>query len=600
MNSMRYEKDGDNIITLTIDMEGPVNVLNKTFYKDFQTTVDRLVKERDTLKGVIVASAKKTFFAGADLNDFITAKPEDAPALFEENAQAKKTLRQLETLGKPVVAAINGTALGGGFEICLACHYRIAQTDKKMILGFPESGLGILPGAGGMVRSIHLVGLEKILPLILAGKPLSPEKACELGLIHALAPSNDDMLVAAKKWIHANPDAKQPWDEENHCIPGGDLTNPKVENALIAATVDQFKRSRDLLPAQKSILHVAGQILRVDFDTAQKIESREATYLLTSTVAKNLMQTFFFTMQDIKSGKNRPKDIEKMPTKKLGVLGAGTMGSGIAYVSAFAGIDVVLKDINKDAANLGKAKCEKILENLVKVGKIDAGKQQSVLDRITPTDTYDDLAGCDLIIEGIYEDVALKHKIIKEAEPQLSDDGFFGSNTSSLPITLLATASQQPDNFMGIHFFSPVHKMPLVEIIVGEKTSKQAIAKAYDYCQQIAKIPIVVNDSPAFFTSRVFETFSDEAVRLLQEGVHPLRIDRLATAIGYPVGPLALNDATSLTLTFKIWQANQMLETEHGIKSPLDNEVGARMVQRMTEEFNRGGRAFGGGLLRLS
>ena len=595
MSGFNYEKDANGVVTVTMDMDGPVNSMSEAFLPALRETVEKLEAEND-LAGVVLASAKKTFFAGGDLNSLCQVTEENAETFFNEAQAIKAEFRRLEKLGKPTVAAINGAALGGGLELALACHYRIAWDNKAVQLGFPEVTLGLLPGGGGVVKAIYLMGLMASNEYLIEGKRVVPSKAKEAGLINETVDSLDDLIPRAKAWIAENQDNEaactQPWDTKGYKIPGGNANHPAVAQMLPVASAMIAQKTRGLLPAPVKILDVAVSAMRVDFDTAMRIESRGLTELALTPVAKNMINTFFFNLNQINGGASRPKDIEPQTTQKVGVLGAGMMGQGIAYVSAMAGIEVILKDISQEAAEKGKAYTEGLLKKRVERGRMTEEKAQQVLDLIKPTAENSDLNGCDLIIEAVFENMALKHEITKELEPCLADGGVWGSNTSTLPITQLAEASANAENFIGIHFFSPVDKMPLVEIIMGEHTSDLALAKAFDYTKQIRKTPIVVNDSLGFFTSRTFGTYLDEGVRLLTEGVHPIQIDNLGKAIGMPVGPLTVYDEVSLELSRKAWATWKDMGV---LDNWGDGTITRDVIDTMVGEHGRGGRHHGGG-----
>ena len=595
MSRFDYDKDANGVVTVTMDMEGPVNSMSEAFLPALRDTVEKLEAESG-LMGVVLASAKKTFFAGGDLNSLCQVTEENAETFFNEAQAIKAEFRRLEKLGKPVVAAINGAALGGGLELALACHYRIAWDNKTVQLGFPEVTLGLLPGGGGVVKAIYLMGLMASNEYLIEGKRVVPAKAKEAGLINETVDSLDDLIPRAKAWIAENQDNEaactQPWDTKGYKIPGGNANHPAVAQMLPVASAMIAQKTRGLLPAPVKILDVAVSAMRVDFDTAMRIESRGLTELALTPVAKNMINTFFFNLNQINGGASRPKDIPPQKTEKLGVLGAGMMGQGIAYVSAMAGIEVVLKDISLEAAEKGKAYSENLLNKRVERGRMSAEQAQQILALIKPTAENGDLDGCDLIIEAVFENMALKHEITKALEPHLAEGGVWGSNTSTLPITQLAEASANADNFIGIHFFSPVDKMPLVEIIVGEKTSDLALAKAFDYTKQIRKTPIVVNDSLGFFTSRTFGTYLDEGVHLLTEGVHPIQIDNLGKAIGMPVGPLTVYDEVSLELSRKAWATWKDMGV---LDNWGDGSVTRGVIDTMVGEHGRGGRHHGGG-----
>lgn len=595
MSVFEYQKDQDGIVTVTMNMSGPVNAMNAEYHEAMHQTLARLEAE-ESLTGVVLASAKRVFFAGGDLNDLLAAKREDAADFFNNGEAVKGDLRRLEKLPVPVVAAINGAALGGGYEICLACNYRVAFKHKSVQIGLPECSLGLYPGGGGVVRLTKLLGVEKALPYILESKRLPAEKALAAGLIDSTVDTLDELLAAAKRFILDNKDtpqaAVQPWDTKGFRIPGGSISSPKNAQLAVMAPTLLHQKTRGLMPQMTAAMDVAFLASKLDVDTALRIEGREFAKVCTGPVAKNMISTFFFQLNKINGGASRPQNVEKQVTRKVGILGAGMMGQGIAYVSAMAGIEVVLKDISLQAAETGKSYAEKLLAKRVSRGRMDEAKAKSVLGLILATDKNEDLQGCDLIIEAVFENIGLKHEITKEMEPYLSEDGFWGSNTSTLPITQLAEASAKPENFIGIHFFSPVDKMPLVEIICGEQTSDQALAKAFDYTMQIRKIPIVVNDSLGFFTSRTFGTYLDEGAQLLTEGTHPKRIDNLGKAIGMPVGPLQIQDETSLELTRKA----QQTWAEMGVTDKWGNgDVIRRVIKDMITDNARGGRHHGGG-----
>lgn len=596
MSVFKYDKDSDGIVTITMDMTGPVNAMNAEFSDAMNATIDRLEVE-EGLDGVIFTSAKTTFFAGGDLKDLVRAEPNQIEGIFNAVEKNKSDLRRLEKLPVPVVSAINGAALGGGYEICLSCNCRIAWDNKAVAVGLPEVGLGLLPGAGGVVRLINLLGLEKALPYLLEGKKVNAGKALAEGLIDETVANLEDLVPRAKAWILENKGnniiAVQPWDQKGFRIPGGDIKHPRINQVVMIAPHLLMQKTRGLLPAPQRILEIAVEAITVDFDTALRIESRKFVSLIPTAVAKNMITTFFFQMNQVNGGASRPAHVARGKVKKLGVIGAGMMGQGIANVSAMAGIEVVLKDLSIEAAEKGKARTAQLMDKAIARGRANEAKKTAVLELIKATDIDDDLVGCDLIIEAVFENMELKGKITSDTEGQLAADGVWASNTSTLPITRLAQASSKPENFIGIHFFSPVDKMKLVEIICGEQTSDETLAKAFDYVQQIRKIPIVVNDSLGFFTSRTFATQLTEAAQLVAEGVHPVRVDNLGKAIGMPVGPLAVNDEVSLKLGV------EMADTQlaQGLISPEDDPrpLGTEMVHRLVKEYNRGGRHHGDG-----
>ncbi|MEE2652386.1 MAG: enoyl-CoA hydratase-related protein, partial [Pseudomonadota bacterium] len=409
--TFNYEKDSDNIVTVTMDMSGPVNAMNDEYVALMGETIDRLEAERESIAGVVLTSAKSSFFAGGDIKSMLSLKPGEGEAeMFEMNLKIKGMLRRMEKLGRPVVAAINGAALGGGYEICLACHHRVALDSKAVQVGLPEVSLGLLPGGGGIVRMVNKFGVERAIMPLLEGTRFNTKKALEAGLVEELADDVPSMISKAKAWIKANPEAMNPWDVKGFKIPGGNAKNPKITQMLQGANPMLFQKTRGLVPAPVKILDVVADTLRVDFDTAMEIEARVFVGLVTTPVAKNLM-SFFLQMNQVNGGGSRPTGIEKTAVKKVGILGAGMMGQGIAYVSAMAGIEVILKDISQDAADKGKAYSDTLLTKRVARGRMTEEKKASVLGLITPTDNADLLEGCDLIIEAVFENVDLKHKI---------------------------------------------------------------------------------------------------------------------------------------------------------------------------------------------
>ena len=584
-NTITWDKDADGIVTLTLDdPTGSANVMNEHYQESMHKAVERLVAEKDSISGVVITSAKKTFFAGGDLNGIIQIQPENAGEAFATVENVKRDLRALETFGKPVVAAINGAALGGGLEIALACHRRIAADVKGSQLGLPEVSLGLLPGGGGVTRTVRMLGIQNAFVSVLSqGTRFKPAQAKELGLIDEVLPTAEELVPAAKAWIKANPEAHtQPWDAKGYKMPGGTPASPALAAILPSFPALLRKQLKGApMPAPRAILSAAVEGAQVDFDTASRIESRYFTELATGTVAKNMIQAFFFDMQAINSGGSRPEGIGKTPIKKIGVLGAGMMGAGIAYVSAKAGFDVVLKDVTIEAANKGKAYSEKIEAKALERGKTTPEKSKTLLDRITATADAKDFAGVDFVIEAVFESQELKHKVFGEIEDIVEPNAVLGSNTSTLPITGLATGVKRQDDFIGIHFFSPVDKMPLVEIIKGEKTSDDALARVFDYTLAIGKTPIVVNDSRGFYTSRVIGTFINEALAMLGEGVEPASIEHAGTQAGYPAPPLQLSDELNLELMHKIAVASRKgIEDAGGTYSPHPAEA---VVEKMIE-----------------
>jgi 3-hydroxyacyl-CoA dehydrogenase / enoyl-CoA hydratase / 3-hydroxybutyryl-CoA epimerase len=597
MKTIRYELT-DGIATITFDEEGsPVNTMCADWQQDLTEVTAQVMRDCADIKGIILASAKSTFFAGADLKGTMRLQPSDAPRVFAEIEQTKKNFRTLETLGVPVVSCINGTALGGGWEVALVGHHRIAVNDPKIQLGLPEITLGLIPGASGITKMVRLLGLMGAQPYILESKLFNPREAQELGLVHELVSPEGDVAHALRNaaldWIAAHPQSRQPWDDKNHKFPGGTPSSPKVAGMLTVAPAMLKQKTRGLYPAPEAALAAMAEGAMVDFDTALRIESRYLAKLIVSPVAKNMINTFFFNLNAIKSGQSRPKGISRYKPKKVGVLGAGMMGAGIAYVQASRGIRTVLEDVSIETAERGKSYSFKLTQTRVDQGRMSPYDQRELLDHILPTDHPSDLKGCDLIIEAVFENREVKAAVTKETEPMLAAGGFFASNTSTLPISGLAQASSRPQRFVGIHFFSPVDKMKLVEIIRGKETDDETIARAFDYVQALGKLPIVVNDSRGFYTSRTFGTFVMEGAAMLGEGIPAPVIENAAMQAGMPVGPLAVLDETALSLSVHVMdQTRADFEKEGRRYTATPGEL---LVERMVKEFKRPGRAAGGG-----
>ncbi|MEU3393806.1 3-hydroxyacyl-CoA dehydrogenase NAD-binding domain-containing protein [Streptomyces albidoflavus] len=595
-STIRWEQDDTGVVTLVLDDPAQsANTMNAAFIRSIGEIADRAEAEKDTIRGIIVTSAKKTFFAGGDLKDMIQATPDQAQEIFERGLAIKKALRRIETLGKPVVAAINGAALGGGYEIALACHHRIALDAPGSKIGLPEVTLGLLPAGGGVTRTVRLLGVtDALLKLLLQGTQYSPRRALDNGLVHAVAETPEQMLVEARAFIDAHPESVQPWDVKGYRIPGGTPAHPKFAANLPAFPANLKKQTSGApYPAPRNILAAAVEGSQVDFETAQVIEARYFTELVTGQIAKNMIQAFFFDLQAVNSGANRPKDVERAIVRKVAVLGAGMMGAGIAYSCARSGIEVLLKDVTPEAAAKGKAYSEKLCDKAVSRGRTTREKADQVLARITPTAEVADLAGCDAVIEAVFEDTSLKHKVFQEIQDVVAPDALLCSNTSTLPITALAEGVKRQEDFIGLHFFSPVDKMPLVEIIKGERTGDVALARAFDLVRQIRKTPIVVNDSRGFFTSRVIGHFINEGVAMVGEGLDPVSVEQAAAQAGYPAKVLSLVDELTLTLPRKIRNETKKAIEEAGGTWP-DHPADA-VVDRMVDEFGRTGRSGGAG-----
>ncbi len=554
--------DSDGIALVTIDVpDQSMNVVTPALQRDLGAAFDRIVAD-SAIKGAVLTSGKSNgFVAGADLKGMAAAflaghdaEKSRIAGIYEAVFALSALYRRIETCGKPVAVAINGLALGGGLELCLACHYRIAADNPKLQLGLPEVLVGLLPGAGGTQRLPRLMGVQNALLYITQGKSMSPAEAKGFGVIHDVAPAAE-LVERARAWVLANPQGGvAPWDQKGFKFPGGaGATNPAFVQTFVGANAMVTAKTLHNMHAPHAILSAVYEGAQLPIDMALKVEAKYFAKLFADPQATAMIRTLFVSKQAAEKGARRPKDEPPAPTMRLAMLGAGMMGAGIAMVSAQAGIEVVLLDRDLESAEKGKAyAAEKLAKKRLPQDKVD-----SVLTRIRPTTDFADLAGCDLIIEAVFEDRAIKAETTKKTEAVLGPDVIFGSNTSTLPITGLAEAWSKPANFIGIHFFSPVDKMPLVEIIVGKKTGSRAIAKALDYVRQIKKTPIVVNDSRGFYTSRCFATYVQEGTELLGEGVSPALIENCGRQIGMPVGPLAVSDEVSIELGYKVMQAAQ-------------------------------------------
>ena len=559
--TIRWEQDADGVVILTLDDPNQsANTMNAAYAASIRATVDRLEAEKDAISGVIITSAKKTFFAGGDLNDLKLATRENADEIARFVRDGKAVLRRLETLGTPVVAAINGAALGGGLEIALACHYRIVVDDPKAVVGFPEVQLGLLPGAGGVVRTVRMLGIvNALMQLLLQGQRLRPAKALEVGVVNEVVPTRDDLIPAAKKWIaaQAGEEVTQPWDVKGYKIPGGTPSTPSLAANLPAFPANLRKQIKGAnYPAPHHIMAAAVEGAQVDFDNASEIEGRYFVDLVTGQVSKNMIQAFFFDLQRATGDRGRPAEIETFTPTKVVVLGAGMMGAAIAYVCAKAGLEVVLKDVDRGRGRQRQGLLREARRQGRRARPLDAGgRPTSCWPGSPPTTDPAAAAGAQLVIEAVFEDPKVKAEVFAEIEPHLAPDALLGSNTSTLPITELAANVTRPADFIGLHFFSPVDKMPLLEIIRGEQTSDETLYRALDVAKLIKKTPIVVNDSRGFFTSRVIGTFINEGIAMLLEGVPAPTIEQASSQAGYPAPVLQLSDELNLKLMRKIRNA---------------------------------------------
>jgi 3-hydroxyacyl-CoA dehydrogenase/enoyl-CoA hydratase/3-hydroxybutyryl-CoA epimerase len=590
-NTIQYTVDADGIALLTIDLPGKsMNVLTPELMEDLSTTT-QMAADDDAVKGIVLTSGKKAFIAGADIKDMVTAYDRGVShaEAVEFSGELNRTLRRMETCGKPIAVAINGLALGGGLEVCLACHYRVLASDTGAVLGFPEVNIGLLPGAGGTQRTPRLIGFRNAAMMILQCRNQKPAKALEMGLVHELAPAAE-IVERARQWVLTKGDPEQPWDKKKFRFPGGGLAHPGTAQTFMGGNALIAKNTKHNYPAPIAAQSAIFEGCATTFDEGLKIESQYFGSLLCGPVARNMMRSLFVNKGRADKLARRPEGYEKSKVNKLGILGAGMMGAGIAFVSAKAGMEVVLLDTSQENAERGKAYSEGLLRKAIERGRSTPEKAEALLGLIKPTTSYHDLMGCDLVIEAVFESRELKANVTRQTEAVIPETSIFASNTSTLPITGLAEASARPDQFIGLHFFSPVDKMPLVEIILGEKTNDETIARSLDYIQQIRKTPIVVNDSRGFYTSRVFSTFTAEGISMLAEGVTPALIENAAKMAGMPVGPLAVTDEVTIELAYKIGKETA---AARGIDYP--NDTASTAICKMVEELDRKGKRFGKG-----
>jgi 3-hydroxyacyl-CoA dehydrogenase/enoyl-CoA hydratase/3-hydroxybutyryl-CoA epimerase len=599
MAYIRLEKDSDGIVELIFDQPGKtVNTMGREYDEAMRAAVAKLVAmvAEGGVSGVYVRSGKpKQFFAGGDINEMLNMdlnpSAEEKAEMYIDVMATKAPLRQLETLGVPVAVGLNGPALGGGFEIALACHYRVAIAGIQV--GLPEAMIGLMPGAGGVVRMTYLLGMQEAIGLISQGRRLKADKALEKGMLHELADDEVDMHARAKAWIKVNAGAVQPWDQDGYIIPGGGPDETANQGLIFFGPANVMVQTKNLMPAQNAIFACVVDCARVDFDTAQKIEGRYFLSLLLDQTARNMMTTFFVQMEALNKGANRPDVSERFKCKKLGIIGAGQMGAGIATVAAQKGIQVVLKDISQQNADRGRAYAEAFFTKGVSKGKMTEESMHDCLALIYATAAYADLADCDIVIEAVFEDRVIKAAVTAECEVMMASDSVFASNTSALPISDLAQASVRAQNFIGMHFFSPAEKMPLVEIVRGKQTSDETLAKAFDLAQQLGKTPIVVNDAPGFFTTRVISKTVTQGAIMLEEGINPVLIESAARDSGSPVGPLAAIDEISQETAYKNGQQSKTDTIAQG-REWQDNAA-SRILDRMVNEFGRKGKVHGGG-----
>lgn len=598
------ETDSDGIAVLSLDVAGEsMNIWNRSLIEEFTTFVDEFLGN-DDMKGLVLISAKENgFLAGADIRMLQNSSASTTGEALEQASLLSRVLRKLETGGqpvkaltkgqahaKPVAAALEGLALGGGLELALAAHYRVVADNPKIQLGFPEVMIGLLPGAGGTQRAMRLMGLQNAAMLCTTGKPTDPKTAAAQGLIDEVVPAGE-ALAKAKDWIKANPKAVARWDKKGFKIPGGGGSmHPGAVQFFIAANAMAQKETQHNFPAVEYILSCFYEGSITPMDTGLAIEAKYFTKLLGSDQSKNMIRSLFVNKQALEKGMARPEGVPKTDIQKVGVLGGGLMGSGITHVTIKGGMDVIVLDRTLDDAQKAVDYSKKILDKRVSRGKMTREKAEEMLARITPTDNYDDLKDVDLIIEAVFENPDVKADVIAKTEAVIGKDVIFASNTSTLPITGLAKNSSRPDQFIGMHFFSPVEKMPLLEIIPGADTGDKALAVAFDYNAKIRKTPIVVKDVRGFFTNRVFPPYVNEAMLMITEGVKPALIENAAKLLGLPIGPLAVTDETTLKLGLDIQQSTQKEMGDDYVSSGTED-----FLDLMVNKLGRGGRRFGAG-----
>jgi len=584
---IRYKKDTDQIVTLTLDMTNRnVNIINHKVAKAFEPVIKHLQeeKEKGELRGLIITSAKKTFMAGGDLDYLYNCK--DAKEIFDYSQSLKKIYRQLEMPGIPVVAAINGTALGSGFELAMACHHRVVINRPKLRLGHPEVHIGFMPGNGGVIRMLWLLGIEKAYPVLASGKRYTPKEALEVGIIDELAESEEEMLEKCRQYIFDHPEGRRPWDFQGGAIPEGSAKNVEVVKIIQRLASGLALNAYNNFPAPQAILNTLVEGSLVDFDTALRIESRYFTQLLLSEESHNMTKAFWFDDNAITSGQMRPKGFGKFRPRKVGIIGAGQMGSGIAFDCLRRGMEVVIKDVSQSIAARGREHVHKRLDIFVQHGRITLEEKKRLLGRIHPTENAEDFETCDIVIEAVFENAMVKSKVTREAEQHMDEYALFATNTVSIPITQLAESSARPENYVGLHFFAPVEEVPLVEVVRGEKTSDETIARAFDFVKALRKTPIIVKDSWGFYVSRVQNTYILEGIQMLQEGYTPALIENLGVQVGMPQGALALADDMGLDLVLKY--ENQAAK-HYGSKYLRHPSVS--VLDKMVKELTRSGRS---------
>jgi 3-hydroxyacyl-CoA dehydrogenase/enoyl-CoA hydratase/3-hydroxybutyryl-CoA epimerase len=593
MNNFKIEVDADGLALITFDVPGKsMNTITAEVLNELGEIGERL-KTDAAIKGAVFASGKESgFCAGADLNSMLGGDfggDANLKTTFDATFRINAVLRAIETCGKPVAVALEGLALGGGLEIALACHYRVAADNPKIKFGLPETKIGLMPGGGGTQRLPRLIGAQPALMMMSLGDNKSPSDGKMMGFIDEVVPIGK-AIEAAKVWAKGKTTVVARWDEKGFKIPGGGPYTPSGAMVFIGANAMIAKQTYGNYPQQTNLLKAVYEGLQVPMDAALRIESRYFAKTLLGPAAKGMIRTLFVSLQELGKGGNRPANVPKYEVKKAAVLGAGMMGAGIAYVQALAGIETVLLDVTQEGADKGKAHAKELLDKQVSRGRMDKAKAEGVLNLITASSDYSLIKGADIVIEAVFEKLELKADVTKKAEAYLADNAVFGSNTSTLPITDLAKASARPANFIGVHFFSPVDRMGLVEIILGKQTSQETLAKAIDYTLKIKKTPIAVNDSRGFYTSRVFSTYLGEGMTMLAEGVKPAIVENVGRMTGMPRAPLEMSDDVALDLAWKVRN-----ETKKALGAAYTDDKTDAILQTIVEKLGRYGRKNGKG-----
>jgi 3-hydroxyacyl-CoA dehydrogenase/enoyl-CoA hydratase/3-hydroxybutyryl-CoA epimerase len=590
LTNFRFETDADGIATLTWDMPGrSMNVITPDVMQELDQVVDKVASD-EAIKGCVIVSGKEAFSGGADLTMlqglrdlYVKLAKEQGEQVamqrfFDESRKLSLLYRKLETCGKPFAAAIHGVCLGGAFELALSCQLRVVSDDASTRVGLPEIKVGLFPGAGGTQRVARLMQTGDALQMMFKGDQIKALPARNSGLVHAVLP-RDQIVAAAKEWLKANPQAKQPWEDPKFKLPSNKVHSPAGMQIWPPASAIYRRETNDNYPAARAILSAVYEGLQLPMDLALKVESRYFAKILRTKEAASMIRSLFVSMQELNKGARRPADVPASKLKKVGVIGAGFMGAGIAYVSANAGIEVVLVDRDLEAAEKGKAYSHKLVTDQITKGRAKTADRDALLGRIKASADYADLKGCDLIVEAVFEDPKVKAEVIAKVEAVVGPKTIFGSNTSTLPITGLASHSERPKNFIGIHFFSPVEKMLLVEIIMAKKTGKKALAMALDFVRAIRKTPIVVNDTRGFYANRCVGNYIREGHLMLMEGVPPAMIEAAGKQAGMPVGPLSLNDEVAVDLAYKVLKATKA-QLGEGAVDPAQEKLLTEMVEK--------------------